>query len=337
MDNLVSNSTGQPARPEPFPAPTITAGGLVRVRIREHGGSGNIIEVTCIQCSCTGNVYQFIRTLRECIYGKVKHAIKIKESPDGIYDYTEVQVAVKIMYRERIQAFQGRHSENPMNEIAAMEQLSQPGNAHVLPLIECVSDEHRVYCILPFCGSELFSHVENSGTFDEETARALFLQILEGVRYIHERIVCHRDMSLENVLVTASQCRIIDFGMSLKKPVSPTGQPLLILPSGQCGKKNYMSPEIFANKEPFDGLAVDLWACAVMLFIMLTGVPPFELPTSNDMRFKMVNSGGLAEMLRMWNISISDGAVDLLQKMLVREPAKRLTLSGVMAHPWVVG
>eukprot|EP00639_Heterosigma_akashiwo_P004038 CAMPEP_0194571942 /NCGR_PEP_ID=MMETSP0292-20121207/8723_1 /TAXON_ID=39354 /ORGANISM="Heterosigma akashiwo, Strain CCMP2393" /LENGTH=166 /DNA_ID=CAMNT_0039422827 /DNA_START=573 /DNA_END=1072 /DNA_ORIENTATION=- len=99
-------------------------------------------------------------------------------------------------------------------------------------------------------------------------------------------------MSLENVLVTENQCKIIDFGMCLRKPQGPNGQSLLMLPAGQCGKRNYMSPEIYANTDPFDGLAVDLWACAVMLFIMLTGVPPFELPSMVDQRFRMVNSGG---------------------------------------------
>jgi len=96
-----------------------------------------------------------------------------------------------------------------------------------------------------------------------------------------------------------------------------------------------MSPEIYANTDPFDGLAVDLWACAVMLFIMLTGVPPFELPSMVDQRFRMVNSGGLAEMLRMWDIRVSEGAAHLLQGMLRADPARRLSLEEVLAHPWV--
>ncbi|CAM9476742.1 unnamed protein product, partial [Heterosigma akashiwo] len=294
-----------------------------------------VIEVTCISCLDSGNIYQFVRTLRDCIYGKVKHAIKIYQAADGIYDYTQEQVAIKVMYRQKIRELRGRHNENPMSEIAAMEYLSDPGSQYVLSLIECVMDETRVYAVLPFCGAELFSPVERSGRFDEGTSRTLFLQILEGLQYVHSKYVCHRDMSLENVLVTENQCKIIDFGMCLRKPQGPNGQSLLMLPAGQCGKRNYMSPEIYANTDPFDGLAVDLWACAVMLFIMLTGVPPFELPSMVDQRFRMVNSGGLAEMLRMWDIRVSEGAAHLLQGMLRADPARRLSLEEVLAHPWV--
>mmetsp|Transcript_12561 Transcript_12561/g.16494 ORF Transcript_12561/g.16494 Transcript_12561/m.16494 type:complete len:337 (+) Transcript_12561:127-1137(+) len=335
--DLLSADQSNFAPPDNFPHPTIRNGQLIRVNIREHGGNGNIIEVTCIQCQESGNVYQFVRTLRDCIYGKVKHAIQIRIAADGVYDYTTVQVAIKVMYRQRIREMRGRHNENPMSEIAAMEYLSDPGNTHVLSLIECVMDDQRVYCIFPFCGSELFSHVESSGRFDEPTSKTLFLQILEGVRYIHERYVCHRDMSLENVLVTENQCKIIDFGMCLKKPVGVDRRPLLIRPSGQCGKRNYMSPEIYSNTNPFDGLAIDLWACGVMLFIMLTGVPPFEVPSTIDQRFRMVNRGGLAEMLRMWDIHISDEAADLLQGMLRMNQSDRFTLTQILEHPWVTG
>jgi len=115
--------------------------------------------------------------------------------------------------------------------------------------------------------------------------------------------VSHRDISLENVLIDQmSNLVIIDFGMCLRVPfgandgsiVDVTKGTLRRLMSfqGQCGKPNYMSPEVVLNMESFDGFAADLWACGIMLFIMLVGVPPFNLhlPTEKMLGFTITIS-----------------------------------------------
>lgn len=91
--------------------------------------------------------------------------------------------------------------------------------------------------------------------------------------------VCHRDLSLENVLVDGDRCMIIDMGMCLRVPYNDHNKPSavadvtrgtvrrLMKPQGVCGKHNYMSPEIFANTDSFDGFAIDLWAAGVILYI----------------------------------------------------------------------
>ena len=105
---------------------------------------------------------------------------------------------------------------------------------------------------------------------------------------------------------------------------------------GTCGKHNYMSPEIFLNSEPFDGFAVDLWAAGVILYIMLTGFPPYDSAHRSDQRFDLIVTGNLVRQLKSWGIHLSDEAGDLLQRMLQLHPRDRLTLAEVMAHPWVV-
>ncbi len=104
---------------------------------------------------------------------------------------------------------------------------------------------------------------------------------------------------------------------------------------GTCGKHNYMSPEIFQNRTSFDGFGVDLWAAGVILYIMLTGFPPYDHATLADQRFEIIVEGQLMEQLRMWDINLSDDAGDLLQTMLQLNPQDRLTLGEVMDHPWV--
>lgn len=159
--------------------------------------------------------------------------------------------------------------------------------------------------------------------------------------------VCHRDISLENVLVDQyTKCLIIDLGMCLRVPfgaddgsvtdVSEGNLRRLLTPQGQCGKPNYIAPEVLQNIHPFDGFAIDLWASGIILFIMLVGLPPFEWANRDDPRFRMITKGGLMSMLQQWKRPISIEAGDLLQRMLRENPSDRLTLIEVMEHPWVV-
>ena len=97
-----------------------------------------------------------------------------------------------------------------------------------------------------------------------------------------------------------------------------------------------MSPEVVTNTGPFDGFAVDMWAVGVTLFIMLTGVPPFDQASAVDGRFLAVTNGGLEAMLTSWGMPVSGAAGDLLQNMMWKEPERRLTLEQVVTHRWVL-
>jgi len=109
----------------------------------------------------------------------------------------------------------------------------------------------------------------------------------------------------------------------------------LMHPQGQCGKPNYIAPEVLQSTESFDGFGVDVWAAGIILFIMLVGLPPFEWAHDEDPRFKMITRGNLKAMLGQWNRSVSDDAADLLQNMLRKHPRDRLSLMEVMDHRWV--
>ena len=159
--------------------------------------------------------------------------------------------------------------------------------------------------------------------------------------------ICHRDMSLENILVDDyTRSVVIDLGMCLRVPydngerigdVHSGGLRRLIQPLIPCGKPNYISPEILASDKPFDGFAIDLWATGVILFIMLVGLPPWEFARLEDPRYKMVIRGKLKRMLDSWDRPVSPLAADLLQKMLMEDPRQRLSLTEVRDHPWVLG
>lgn len=279
-----------------------------------------------------------------------------------VWEITGEHVAIKMVSWAQVHQMRGRLLEDPVKEVAAMQLLGlqqhagQQGHSHVLGSTEVLQDGDFLYSVMPFCrDGDLFGivvqYAEESGGeigMPEPVARHWFRQILIGLRHLQSQGICHRDMSLENVLVDGDICMIIDFGMCLRIPYNDPTKPggavtdvtrgsirRLIRPQGVCGKHNYMSPEIYANQDSFDGFAVDLWAAGVILYIMLTGFPPYDQASRTDQRFDLIVRGRLVEQLRNWDIYLSDEAGDLLQRMLQLNPRDRLTLAEVVAHPWV--
>ena len=203
-----------------------------------------------------------------------------------VWEITNEHVAIKQVEWRRVHAMRGRLLEDPIKEIAAMQLI---GNHHpnVLGSMEVLQDHEHLYSVMPFCrGGDLFGvvleiaekrqvneAVEGAGGMSEPVARYWFRQLLFGLHYLQSKGICHRDLSLENILVDVNHCLIIDMGMCLRVPYHSPGDNegratdvehgtdrRLIVPMGTCGKKNYMSPEIYANRDNFDGFAVDLWS-----------------------------------------------------------------------------
>jgi serine/threonine protein kinase len=318
--------------PIPFPEPTILEGGISRLQVQV---GENVQDRTCITSS-SGAVYELGRMLKEAIYGQVHSGCTLELVENNIYKRTSKLVAVKIISRSRLSQLQGTTQEDPIKEIAALQFV---GNDHpnVMGQIECISDSNHFYSVMNFSnGGELYDLVDANGKLSEVQARHYFAQMLEGLEHLQNIGVCHRDMSLENMLVTRDgNCKIIDLGMCLRCPVDSDGNSLPIPPQGACGKRNYISPESLANKDPFIGPLVDIWALGVILFILLTGVPPVETSSPLDPRFRLICSGGLKQMLLQWNMHISEEAMDLLQRILQGTPSDRLTIPEIKAHPWM--
>jgi len=254
----------------------------------------------------------------------------------------------------KVNESRGRLLEDPVKEVAAMQLIGME-HPNVLGSQEVLQDDDYLFSIMPFAkGGDLFGYVVRDtelrggeGGMTEPVARYWFKQILEGLHFLQSKGICHRDLSLENILVNEDNCLVIDFGMCLRVPYSDREDPSmvtdvgrggvrrLIKPMGTCGKHNYMSPEIYENSKNFDGFAVDLWSAGVILYIMLTGFPPYDHATRADQRFEIIVEGLLVNQLKEWDINLSDEAGDLLQSMLKENPRDRLTLGEVMNHPWV--
>lgn len=269
-----------------------------------------------------------------------------------VFQMTSEFVAIKVNYWSRIQRLRGRHAEDPMKEISAMQII---GNQHpnVLGCTEVLIDnENNVNVILPFLnGGDLFQVLQESQRsvkpgMNEGLARFWFRQVCAGLQHLHAVGICHRDLSPENVMIDGKRaCLIIDMGMALRVPYSdphdPTGvvdvsqgnQKRLVKPQGACGKLPYMSPEIYRNQDAFDGGAVDVWTAGTILFCMLTGNRSYQRAHKSDPQFYYMTRD-LPLLLADWRVELTPEAVDLLKGMMQVDPRDRLTLEEVLAHPW---
>ena len=335
------------ADPIAFPAPIIHQSLMVRVPVTL---GDNTVEVKVVLETSTGNFYETVRKLRDTIFGQVIHAIQLRRDENGrLHRANPIrQLAIKVYYRSRLRSFKNKTHENPTTEIAVMQFIGKHQN--VVGFLECCGDRDNVYSIMEFAdGGELYDHIEQEGPISESRAWDLFGQIVLGLRHIHDAGIAHRDLTLENVMYSRSGvCKLIDFGMSLRLPRVPNddkenycgnddkSRPIMMIPpQGTCGKPNYIAPEVLENTENLNPQVSDIWSLGVLLFIMLTGVPPVTAAYALDDRYRLICNGGLGAMIRQWGFSLSMEAVDLLHNLLRPNPSDRLTIKEILEHPWI--
>jgi serine/threonine protein kinase len=274
--------------------------------------------------------FELDEELRSSIYGSVRlgRSLQLSREMANLYERTGEFVAIKASNWEDV--LNRVHTEDPLKEVQAMQYLVEPGHQHVLDLITCGRDDRNLYVVTPFCdGGELFSTVKSSDGLPESEACILFHQILEGTAYLHSLNVAHRDISLENVLLHQDSCLVMDFGMAVRLPDNGVTRPL-----GRCGKPNYMAPEILKNRESLDARSSDVWSLGILLFILLSGIPPVEVAMASDPRFRYIAAGHLRQLVRQWRLGISPLAQDLLFVMLKADWRDRPTTEELLAHPW---
>jgi len=341
----------------------------------EEDNSSNVVAFELADGDNRDRAYWLQSTLMKAIYGRVRLATVLRKrnrtENDTIlaeWEITNERCAVKQMSRQQINKNRQRLAENPIQEIHAMQYISSSllpigGNANreafasvmneynVLLPLDVLFDDKYLYSIMPYCnGGELFTRLDESTRFTEAQARYWMRQILQGVQTLQDVGICHRDMSLENILIHDNNCYIMDFGMCCRVPFTNIqddsegvflpnmrGDRQMLNADRTMGKWSYMSPEIAQSNEPFDGFAIDLWAVGAMLFTMVAGFHPWSRPDRAEERFLYLTGGYLERMLTEWGLGLSPAILDLLQKMLFYDARDRLSLAQILAHPWMQG
>ncbi|GMJ03789.1 hypothetical protein HRI_004048100 [Hibiscus trionum] len=211
-------------------------------------------------------------------------------------------------------------------EIQIMHHLA--GHPNVVTIKEAYEDSVAVHVVMELCsGGELFDRIVQRGHYSERKAAGLARTIVGVVEACHSMGVMHRDLKPENFLFVNEQedspLEAIDFGLSIFfKP----GEVL----SDVVGSPYYVAPEVLRKHY---GPEADVWSAGVIVYILLSGVPPFWGETEQEI-FEEVLHGELDFASDPWP-NISDSAKDLVKKMLVRDAKKRITAHEVLRHPWV--
>ena len=286
--------------------------------------------------------------IESAIFGHVMHARVLIQVSDE-WHLTNQECAVKVMHWSYINDEYLRNvHENPLMEVSAMQfMLCMDMSDNVMTALEIMSDECSIFIVMPyFKDGDLFSCLEQTHYgYHVDEARYWFSQIVNGVNELHRAGICHRDLSLENILVNGDKCAITDFGLCLRvaDPIqghsrSNKKRPL-IAPQGACGKDYYMAPEIYENDRKFDPFASDVWSLGVILFMMITGSVPFELPSPTDKGYQyIIINSNLRKVLYSWGRSDlyeNYELMDILERMLDCDPRQRIELEDVIHHPWM--
>ncbi|KAL0914393.1 hypothetical protein M5K25_014737 [Dendrobium thyrsiflorum] len=211
-------------------------------------------------------------------------------------------------------------------EIQIMHHLA--GHPNVISIIDAYEDAVAVHVVMDLCvGGELFDRIIQRGHYSEKAAAELTRVIVGVIEACHSMGVMHRDLKPENFLFVnqkeESPLRTIDFGLSVFFKPGETFSDVV-------GSPYYVAPEVLLKQY---GPEADVWSAGVIVYILLSGVPPFWDETEQGV-FEQVLRGELDFISEPWP-SISEGAKDLVRKMLVRDSKKRLTAHQVLCHPWV--
>ncbi|XP_061488861.1 MAP kinase-interacting serine/threonine-protein kinase 1 isoform X2 [Rhineura floridana] len=294
--------------------------------------------------------------------GKFEDLYKLTAELLGEGSYAKVQGAVCLQngkeYAVKIIEKNAGHSRSRVfREVETLYQCQ--GNKNILELIEFFEDNARYYLVFEkLHGGSILAHIQKQKHFNEREASRVVRDIACALDFLHTKGIAHRDLKPENILCESpskvSPVRICDFdlgsGVKLNSACTPITTPELTTP---CGSAEYMAPEVvevFTEEATFYDKRCDLWSLGVILYIMLSGYPPFVgncgtdcgwdrgevCKTCQSKLFESIQEGKYEFPEKDWS-HISSDAKDLISKLLVRDAKERLSAAQVLQHPWVQG
>lgn len=176
-------------------------------------------------------------------------------------------------------------------------------------------------------GGELFSYIHEQGGMTEVHAVHIFRQMVAALIYCHRINIHHRDLKPENILLDRETLtvKLVDFGMAA---LQPAGQQL----TTPCGSPHYAAPEVIKSIA-YDGAKADVWSCGVVLFVLLTGTPPFNYSGKDrDLKYLFRD---ITEAKYIMPDHISREAQDLIRRILIPDPERRISLQRIWDHPFL--
>ncbi|KAM4702515.1 calcium/calmodulin-dependent protein kinase type II subunit gamma isoform 13-T13 [Rhinophrynus dorsalis] len=259
--------------------------------------------------------YQLYEELGKGAFSVVRRCVKKSSSQE---------YAAKIINTKKLSA---RDHQKLEREARICRLLKHP---NIVRLHDSISEEGFHYLVFDLVtGGELFEDIVAREYYSEADASHCIHQILESVNHIHQHDIVHRDLKPENLLL-ASKCKgaavkLADFGLAIE--VQGDQQAWF----GFAGTPGYLSPEVL-RKDPY-GKPVDIWACGVILYILLVGYPPFWDEDQHKL-YQQIKAGAYDFPSPEWD-TVTPEAKNLINQMLTINPAKRITADQALKHPWV--
>ncbi|KAK4991000.1 serine/threonine-protein kinase gin4 [Elasticomyces elasticus] len=209
-------------------------------------------------------------------------------------------------------------------EIVIMKLLE---HRNIVRLYDVWENKQELYLIMEYVqGEELFTYIESRRGLPEDETIYLFRQLIAALLYCHRLHIHHRDLKPENILIDTNshEIKLADFGMAA---LQPEGKFL----STPCGSPHYAAPEVVSKKQ-YDGGKADVWSCGVILYVMLTGTTPYNYSREGDLR-AMFKTIARAEYYMPPELSFE--AKDLIRKIFVPDPTKRISMDDIWEHPFL--
>ncbi|XP_037339034.2 serine/threonine-protein kinase Chk2 isoform X1 [Pungitius pungitius] len=237
--------------------------------------------------------------------------------------------AVKIINKKNFHS-EGTATRNAQTEIEILKRVDHPC---LIKTEDFYQTEDSYYIVLELMeGGELFQRVKSQQQLDESITKLYFYQMLKAVQYLHSKGIIHRDLKPENILLSSQEdvclIKVTDFNQS--RILEET-----LLMKTLCGTPSYLAPEVFTQASTSGyGLAVDLWSLGVLLFVCLCGYPPFHESFGGQSVTEQILRGEFTMVPSRWR-SISDPAKDVVRKLLVVDPRRRMTIEEALQHPWL--
>lgn len=236
----------------------------------------------------------------------------------GLHRLTGLKVAIKTIDKSIIE--DERTRKKVFQEVYVMKKVN---HQNVIRLLEVFESSKHLMIVLEYAGGgDLLQLVKSRGFLSENEGKSIFSQVVDSVKACHNKNIIHRDVKLDNILITTDfTCvKLCDFGVS--RSVKP-GEKIY----DQCGTPAYLAPEIVADRG-YDPFYVDIWSMGVLLYAILSGTVPFRAKTLQELH-KLI----LRCKYQMPD-NISDEAKDLIKRMLNPIPHLRITLDEIKQHPW---
>ncbi|NWI93524.1 AURKA kinase, partial [Pitta sordida] len=225
-------------------------------------------------------------------------------------------LALKVLFKKQLEEAGVEHQLR--REVEIQSHLRHP---NILRLYGYFHDVTRVYLILEFAPrGEVFKELQRLSKFDEQRTATYITELADALSYCHSKSVIHRDIKPENLLLGSNgELKIADFGWSVHAPSSRR--------TTLCGTLDYLPPEMIEGRTHDE--KVDIWSLGVLCYEFLVGKPPFEAATYQE------TYRAISRVEFKFPPFVTEGARDLISKLLKHNPFHRLPLKDVLLHPWI--